>query len=209
MATINEYIDQLKTDRVNLVNNLETKGISDLSGEETFTELVPKVLDIETGGGQVIQYDIVPIASSENEGQIIQYIGVTDSTYINGFFYKCVENTGVYSWVNIDVQPLFLPVSVEDSTSTYTISALQGNYSYKLGTKTSITITSSTASDLETIIYFESGATGTAISLPDSITNIGDAPELTLASNVNTGTCETNKHYIISIINNIAVWKAY
>lgn len=48
MATINEYIDQLKSDRTSLVNNLETKGIQDLTGHETFTTLVPKVLDIQT-----------------------------------------------------------------------------------------------------------------------------------------------------------------
>lgn len=47
MYTVDEYINQLKSDRSDLVDNLETKGITDLTGDETFTELVPKVLDIQ------------------------------------------------------------------------------------------------------------------------------------------------------------------
>lgn len=48
MATINEYIDQLKSDKADLKTNLQTKGISGLTSSDTFTELVPKVLDIES-----------------------------------------------------------------------------------------------------------------------------------------------------------------
>ena len=48
MATTTDYINQLKTDKTNLVNNLNTKGVS-AAQNETFTSLVPKVLDIETG----------------------------------------------------------------------------------------------------------------------------------------------------------------
>lgn len=46
MPTIDDYINQLKTDKGTLKTNLETKGISGLSNDDTFTELVPKVLDI-------------------------------------------------------------------------------------------------------------------------------------------------------------------
>ena len=45
MFTIQDYIDQLKIDKQNLVDNLITKGIT-ASSDETFTSLVPKVLDI-------------------------------------------------------------------------------------------------------------------------------------------------------------------
>ena len=48
MATTTDYINQLKTDKTNLVNNLIEKGAS-AAQDETFTSLVPKVLDIETG----------------------------------------------------------------------------------------------------------------------------------------------------------------
>ena len=51
MATIVEQLTQLERDRQDLVDNLETKGITGLTGDETFTELVPEVLNISGGGG--------------------------------------------------------------------------------------------------------------------------------------------------------------
>ena len=49
MSTTSEYLQQLQTDKQNLVDNLATKGVSATS-DETFTSLVPKVLDIQSGG---------------------------------------------------------------------------------------------------------------------------------------------------------------
>ena len=46
-----DYLTQLEQDREDLVDNLETKGITGLTGDETFTELVPEVLNISGGGG--------------------------------------------------------------------------------------------------------------------------------------------------------------
>lgn len=43
--TINDYLDQLKTDKQTLVDNLLAKGVS-CSSDETFTTLVPKVAEI-------------------------------------------------------------------------------------------------------------------------------------------------------------------
>ena len=55
--------------------------------------------------GQVLpQYDTMPVPSTTNEGQILQYIGNTTSNYTNGYYYKCVNDGGVYKWVNIKVQ---------------------------------------------------------------------------------------------------------
>ena len=45
-----DYLEQLVQDRDDLVDNLTTKGITGLTGDETFTELVPQVLDIPSGG---------------------------------------------------------------------------------------------------------------------------------------------------------------
>ena len=47
MATTADYLNQLKNDKQILVNNLIEKGV-DATNEETFTELVPKVLDISS-----------------------------------------------------------------------------------------------------------------------------------------------------------------
>ena len=55
--------------------------------------------------GQVLpQYDTMPTPSSSNEGQILQYIGTTTSNYINGYFYECINDGGVYKWVEKSVQ---------------------------------------------------------------------------------------------------------
>ena len=53
MPTIAEQLTQLISDRDDLVSNLTTKGISGLTGDETFTELVPEVLNIPSGGGGI------------------------------------------------------------------------------------------------------------------------------------------------------------
>lgn len=270
MATIEEYIDQLKSDREDLVDNLETMGIQDLEGTETFTELVPQVLNIPVSGGQVIQYEQVPTASSEYEGKIIQFIGTTDSNYTNGYFYKCIDNGGTYEWVNVNVQTdvvgqiiqyatmptanadnlgkivQFVGTSTNDYTNGYfykcvsdgqvfptyswaniyiqpdipfaeyndanatiIINSLKAHTVYKFNTPTSITINQTIVSNFESIIYFRSGSTPTAITLPASITHIGDAPTFTPTSSINNGTCDSSTNYIVSILNNIAIWKAY
>lgn len=51
MPTTSDYLTQLAQDREDLVDNLEEKGITGLTGDETFTELVPEVLNISGGGG--------------------------------------------------------------------------------------------------------------------------------------------------------------
>lgn len=48
MPTIADYLNNLKKDKDNLVSNLKIKGVS-AENSETFTSLVPKVLEIETG----------------------------------------------------------------------------------------------------------------------------------------------------------------
>ena len=55
--------------------------------------------------GKVLpQYDTMPPASSTNVNQILQYVGTTGGGYTNGYYYKCINDSGVYKWVNIKVQ---------------------------------------------------------------------------------------------------------
>jgi len=55
--------------------------------------------------GKVLpQYDTMPPASSANVNQILQYIGTTSGGYTNGYYYKCINDGGVYKWINIKVQ---------------------------------------------------------------------------------------------------------
>lgn len=64
------------------------------------------VLDA-TDVGAIPQYETMPTASADNEGQIVQFTGTTDANYTNGYFYKCTGagEPVVYSWSQVDVQP--------------------------------------------------------------------------------------------------------
>ena len=66
-----------------------------LKGNKTLSDL----------GIEQIQVSTMPEASASLVGKIVQYIGATD-TYTNGYFYKCVENDGVYSWEASDTQDM-------------------------------------------------------------------------------------------------------
>lgn len=64
----------------------------------------------------VIQYSTMPTAGANNVDDIVQFVGTTDSTYTNGYFYKCTESSGSYSWVQTDVQPSSGGSSLPDMT---------------------------------------------------------------------------------------------
>ena len=56
----------------------------------------------------IFRYNVIPTADASISGAIIQYIGITDATYTNGYFYQCVETpigSGTYVWVQKNVQP--------------------------------------------------------------------------------------------------------
>lgn len=56
-----------------------------------------------------IQVFTMPTASDDYLGKILQFVGTTDSTYTNGFFYKCVsdgQSTPTYSWEVVNVNPV-------------------------------------------------------------------------------------------------------
>lgn len=63
--------------------------------------------NVIAGKGLQIQLSTMPTASADNLGKIVQYTGTTDSTYTNGYFYKCVSDgasTPTYSWEEVEVQ---------------------------------------------------------------------------------------------------------
>lgn len=54
------------------------------------------------------QYSSMPVASTDNLGNIVQFVGTTDANYTNGYFYKCIsdgQNPATYSWQQVNVQP--------------------------------------------------------------------------------------------------------
>ena len=76
-------------------NFLDLTGLSHL--KDKITSLLSKKQDI-------MQVTTMPTASASNSGAIIQYTGATTASYTNGYFYKCVENSGSYAWQVIQVQ---------------------------------------------------------------------------------------------------------
>ena len=55
--------------------------------------------------GDNAQATTMPTASSENVGQVLQYVGESTGSYTKGYFYVCTEDSGSYSWVQKNVQP--------------------------------------------------------------------------------------------------------
>lgn len=58
------------------------------------------------GVGETTQVSIMPTATADNSGAIVQYVGATNVNYTNGYFYKCVSDGGVtptYSWEKMQV----------------------------------------------------------------------------------------------------------
>lgn len=56
---------------------------------------------------EIVQRSALPVASQDEEGNIYQFIGTTDATYTNGYFYKCVsdgQDPATYSWTAVQVQ---------------------------------------------------------------------------------------------------------
>ena len=56
----------------------------------------------------------MPTPSSSNEGQILQYIGTTTSSYTNGYFYECINDGGTYKWVEKLVQDSYTKIQIGD-----------------------------------------------------------------------------------------------
>lgn len=90
MPTISEQLTQLISDRDDLVDNLILKGITGLTGDETFTELVPEVLNITQQGTiwSEIGYSSEPDVITDGINyakQIMQNWDSTQTNYSNKF----------------------------------------------------------------------------------------------------------------------------
>ena len=52
--------------------------------------------------GQFLQYLVLPTPNASIEGKILQYTGNTTGEYVNGYWYKCINDGGTYRWDNIN-----------------------------------------------------------------------------------------------------------
>ena len=55
-------------------------------------------------GAPSIQKTTMPSPSLAEKGNVYQYIGLSDANYTHGYFYECVDDSGVYKWEAISVQ---------------------------------------------------------------------------------------------------------
>lgn len=69
----------------------------------------PKFTEFVGGNGDSpMQEEVMPVASIDYENKVVQYIGSTDDTYTQGYFYICsADDEGNYNWNNILVQNTF------------------------------------------------------------------------------------------------------
>ena len=66
-----------------------------------------------SGEDTVIQMTTMPTADETTVDKVYQYIGVTDTEFIQGYWYIGVDNgDGTYSWVQINTQPIDCQVEV-------------------------------------------------------------------------------------------------
>lgn len=96
-----------------LVQDSYTKiEIGDLSDLPDNTKnVVENIVDINSkldDKENIFRYNVIPTADVSISGAIIQYLGATNATYTNGYYYQCVESpvgSGTYVWVQKNVQP--------------------------------------------------------------------------------------------------------
>lgn len=109
---IDETLALTKAEMLTINDNLMPSKYLSVCQDDGFIYLYDKTnsADVQTGkfrkfeGGQQIQVSAMPTAVAALVDKIVQFVGATDSTYTNGYFYKCVNNSGTYSWVATPVQ---------------------------------------------------------------------------------------------------------
>ena len=109
MPTTTDYLNQLQTDKQNLVNNLVEKGVS-ASNDETFTSLVPKVLDIQTGSDEYNAKVDAEIGTSDKFFKLLTEIPETNTS-------QRTSMSGYYADLNNVVN--FPMVDTSNSTNFY------------------------------------------------------------------------------------------
>ena len=127
MATTTDYINQLKSDKQTLVDNLVAKGVTATS-DETFTSLVPKVATISafepTGEIAITEngtYDVTNYASA-NVNVPEKQLG-TKTITSNGTYNATDDNLDGYSEVSVetsgvDINDYFKPETIDNNPTS-------------------------------------------------------------------------------------------
>lgn len=99
-GTVDESTYLTASDLTDYVQKSQTAGLLKNDGTIDETQYVSDISSKQ----DIMQYSTMPVAGATYADKIVQFTGTTD-VYINGYFYKCVENNGTYSWEQTDVQP--------------------------------------------------------------------------------------------------------
>ena len=85
-------------------NNDDYESLSNKPQINSVELVGDKSLD-DLGINGKFQYDVLPTATSELTGKVLQYIGGTTADYTTNYFYQCVYDgdTSSYIWKNVDV----------------------------------------------------------------------------------------------------------
>ena len=99
-----QVLQYIGTTNVNYTKGYYYECVESPVGSGTYIWQNIKVQDSE----DIFRYNVIPSPNASIEGAIIQYIGATNATYTNGYYYQCVETpvgSGTYVWVQKNVQP--------------------------------------------------------------------------------------------------------
>ena len=160
----------------NKTNNFLIQGVAYTVIDSDARAAIQTLADAVDAKNAIFQYSTMPTASADNVGQIVQFVGATD-TYTNGYFYKCTANSqaGTYTWEAIPTQEVANPTQVSTVAELEAIEA--GEIVQYIGTTTS--------SYTNGYFYTKTGG-GTATS---SIVNVevqGHNPAVTFLNSVST-----------------------
>ena len=147
------------------------------------------------GGGESVQVLIMPTAGQALEGKIVEYVGETNVTYTNGYFYKCVsdgESPASYSWEQTNVQPGGGGDSTlsTDVTSNMAVGAIPSGTTVTEGTTFTEFVQKLLISEIAPTTTFTASGSG----VKEEGTSVTPTLTLTITGN-GTGTPQTIKFY--------------
>ena len=147
------------------------------------------------GGGESVQVLIMPTAGQALEGKIVEYVGETNVTYTNGYFYKCVsdgETPATYSWEQTNVQPGGGGDSSlsTDVTSNMAVGAIPSGTTVTEGTTFTEFVQKLLISEIAPTTTFTASGSG----VKEEGTSVTPTLTLTITGN-GTGTPQTIKFY--------------
>lgn len=87
------------------LNNLNIRKFPSKASFKNATNIGEDDLCVVAGSGEpLMQFETMPTAGAEWEGQVVQYIG-QDGDYVHGYIYRCYNDNENYYWGIILVQP--------------------------------------------------------------------------------------------------------